>query len=95
MDFRRLTILGKLGLSMDSKDVATLLWLNSSAPSLVSVGISSAYMQTLAWALHDQLQGMAMVLSPTFSYGRGKLHLEARTENPATDFTGFRVSSLL
>ena len=86
MDFRRLTIMGKLGLSSESKDVATLLWLNSSAPSLVPVGISSAYMQTLAWALHDQLQGMAVVLSPAFTYGRGKLHIEARIENPARLF---------
>ncbi|CAE7298363.1 unnamed protein product [Symbiodinium sp. CCMP2592] len=78
MDFRRLTITGKLGLSPDSKDVATLIWLNSSAPSLVPVGIVNAYMQTLSWALHDQLRGMAVVLSPTFSYGRGKLHIEEK-----------------
>ena len=53
-----------------------MLWLNYSAPCLIPSAVQDAQFQTLAWALHDNVHSMALVLEPNFTYNKGKLRLE-------------------
>ena len=73
MSWRREAISQKLGIT---QDIPAIVFLNWAAPCLVASGTQTNQIAVMTWALHDNMQSAGLVLSPVFSYNRGRLHLE-------------------
>ena len=57
-------------------DVPSLVLINWTAPCLLPAQRQKDHANVLAWALHDNANSCGIILSPTFSYQKGKTSLE-------------------
>ena len=73
MNYRR-EIAAKLG--VDGGAVPSIVFLNWASPSAIAVSVQESQLGTLTWALADNMQSVALALSPVFTYSKGKLHVE-------------------
>lgn len=67
----------KHGYKLD--DISHLVFWNCSAPCLIPAPILKNSVGLLTWALNDQMRSVALILSPTFTYSKGKLILEEQS----------------
>jgi len=67
----------KHGYKLD--DISHLVFWNCSAPCLIPAPIVKNSVSLLTWALNDQMRSVALILSPTFTYSKGKLILEEQS----------------
>ena len=74
LNFKRDVIAKKLGVV--SHKIPTLVFLNWAAPCMIPVVVQENQLNVLSWALADNMQSCAFTIYPTFSYMKGKLHLE-------------------
>ena len=63
-------------LNVASQGACQLAIWNATAPSLMCAELQVQQCSVLAWALHDSMQSVGIVLMPVFTYNKGKLHLE-------------------
>lgn len=78
MNFKRQVIMAKLGLDHVGQ-IPQVVFLNSTAPCLHSSTTQTNAVELLTWALADNMQSVAMVLQPVFTYQKGRLVLEERS----------------
>ena len=74
LNFKRDVIAKKLGVV--SHKIPTLVFLNWAAPCVIPAVVQENQLNVLSWALADNMQSCAFTIYPTFSYMKGKLHLE-------------------
>ena len=61
---------------VNAKDMYNLVYWNCSAPCLMPQASYQAANTVLAWALNEQMKSAALIMTPTFSYSKGKVFLE-------------------
>ena len=71
--FRRDNIAVHFG---NSANIGCIAFLNWASMSLIPATVQDKQMMVSSWLLHDCLDSVCPVLSPVFSYGKGKLYLE-------------------
>ena len=77
MNFKRL-IMQKMGLDHVGQ-IPQIIYMNATAPCLVSSSNSTNGIEMLTWALADNMQSVGVVMAPVFTYQRGRLVLEEKT----------------
>ncbi len=77
MNFKR-TIMGKMGIDHVGQ-IPQVIYMNATAPCLVTSSSSSNAVEILTWALADNMQSVGIVMAPVFTYQRGRLILEEKT----------------
>ncbi|CAK9096491.1 unnamed protein product [Durusdinium trenchii] len=75
----RMEVMKKLRNSGIVAEVPTVVLMNWTAPCLLPSARQRDHSNVLAWALHDNVNSVGVVFSPTFSYNRGKTFLEEHT----------------
>ena len=75
LDFKRQVIRKKTSLH-NLDQITHVVWMNCATPCLITTDIQHSMAQVLSWALHDQMQSVGLMLSPVWTYLKGKLHLE-------------------
>ena len=74
LDYKRDEIGQKLNIT--PSEIPAIIFLNWAAPSLIPAPVQESQIGMLTWALHDNMQSVAVVTAPVFTYNRGKLHLD-------------------
>eukprot|EP00438_Fugacium_kawagutii_P022435 Skav232862 [mRNA] locus=scaffold2451:162468:166474:+ [translate_table: standard] len=77
MNFKRTVIMSKMGLEY-SAQIPQIVYMNHTAPCLISSVNSNNAVELLTWALAEQMQSVGVVLCPVFTYQKGRLILEER-----------------
>lgn len=70
-------ILPKLG-SNSSSEIPQVIWMNAAAPSLIPADHQLQASKVMTWALSDQMQSIGLCLMPSWTYTKGRLHLEEK-----------------
>lgn len=60
-------------------EVAPIVYLNHTAPSLVEVPVKKVQFALLGWLLNDNMQNVGLALLPVHVYKKGTLHAEETT----------------
>ena len=68
----------KCSSQVSGHDCHQLVLLNWSAPCTIPKEMESTQVATMSWALQDDMNSAAVMVSPCFAYSKGKLHLEEK-----------------
>jgi len=74
MNFKRDHISTKQGLGMHK--IVSIVALNWAAPCLIPAKHQDGQINVLSWVLNDNMQSIALVVYPVYSYQKGRLYLE-------------------
>lgn len=74
LDYKRDEIGEKLNIT--PSEIPAMIFLNWAAPSLIPALVQESQIGMVTWALHDNMQSVAVVTAPVFTYNKGKLHLD-------------------
>ena len=73
MNFKRVSM-GKMGIDHVGQ-IPQVIYMNATAPCLVTSSSSNNAVEMLTWALADNMQSVGIVMAPVFTYQRGRVIL--------------------